>query len=305
MLRLFDTNEIKDAGVRATFKGESLDVTSDEEGYIEIALDGLDASLPDALTFEEMQLDLIRPGASLEGPARPANAPILLPAKSAEFAIISDIDDTILKTGATSLFRNLKTTFLNAVEQRIPFLGVSPFYRALQRQGMTTPRNPIFYVSSSPWNLHDFLEDFMVLNDIPVGPMMLRDFGLDRSKLIKSGHGEHKLKAIETLLAFYPGLPFLLIGDSGQEDASIYKTAVERHPGRIQAVYIRGLREAPERDGRALALLAEINALGVEALLCPDLLLAAESAAKHGWIDHADVDEVRATVLAHRARRGA
>jgi len=314
MLRLFETYEIAAATVRARFNGESLDVVSDEEGYIDIALDGLEADLPERLTWAEVELDLKTTYGSRtkrgnrtkkrlkKTPLPPVRAPVLLPARTAEFAVISDIDDTILKTGATSLFRNLKTTFLNAVEQRVPFLGVSPFYHALQRQGAAFARNPIFYVSSSPWNLHDFLEDFMVLNDIPIGPMMLRDFGLDRSKFIKSGHGEHKLSAIETLLTFYPDLPFILIGDSGQEDAAIYKTVVERHPGRIQAVYIRALREAPERDGHARALLRDVEALGVEALLCPDLMLAAESAADQGWIEDEDVDNVRAMVRERRSQ---
>ena len=93
-----------------------------------------------------------------------------------------------------------------------------------------------------------------------------------------------KLSAIETFLAFYPDLPFILIGDSGQEDATIYKTVVERHPGRIQAVYIRTLREAPERDEPAGDLLRDIEAMGVQTVLAPDLLPAATTAAERGWI---------------------
>ena len=91
---------------------------------------------------------------------------------------------------------------------------------------------------------------------------------------------------------FYPQLRFILIGDSGQHDAGIYKTAVERHPGRVHAVYIRALNEAPERDPEALALLDEIDKEGVATALCADLICAAENAASHGWITSSAVEEV-------------
>jgi phosphatidate phosphatase APP1 len=294
MLRRFETDEIAGAQVRASFGGQGLTVVSNEEGYIDIAFD-LDAGLPETLTWKEMQLDLVDNNSGDASASPPVQLPILLPAQSASFAVISDIDDTIVKTGATSLLRNLKTTFLNSVEQRLAFPDVAPFYQALQRQGSIT-RNPIFYVSSSPWNLYDFLEEFMVLNDIPLGPMMLRDYGWDENKFITSGHGDHKLSAIETFLAFYPDLPFILIGDSGQEDAAIYKTVVERHPGRIQAVYIRTLREAPERDEPVGDLLQKIEAMGVQTVLASDLLLAAKTAAERGWVDEEDVQTIRLAV---------
>ncbi len=304
MYHRFESDEIAGARVKAHFGGQTLDLASDEEGYIETAFDGLDGSSPDRLTWESMRLELIEPYQA--GQPRPLSidAPILIPPADAAFAVVSDIDDTILKTGATSILRNLRTTLFNSVDQRSPFLGVTPFYKALQRGRGGEPRNPLFYVSSSPWNLYDFLEAFMELNDIPIGPMFLRDLGWDETKFIKSGHGEHKLAAIETLIDFYPDLRFILIGDSGQHDAGIYRTAVERHPGRVQAVYIRALSEAPERDPEARSLLDEIGEHGVQTALCADLLLAAENAAAQGWISASAVDEVRRDVERERRAQG-
>lgn len=292
MFRRFESDEIAGARVRAAFRGGSLDVVSDEEGYIDVAFDGLGETLPEGLGEEHMDLELLSPYQAGQPHPLTVKAPILTPSADADFAVISDIDDTILRTGATNILRNLRTTLLNSVEQRSPFLGVSSFYHALQRGRGDRPTNPIFYVSSSPWNLFDFLEAFMKLNDIPIGPMFLRDFGFDETKFIKSGHGEHKLVAIETLLDFYPKLPFILIGDSGQHDAAIYRTAVERHPDRIMAVYIRALSEAPERDADAQALLKQVEGQGVETALCRDLLAAAENAAKNGWIRASALEDV-------------
>ena len=36
-------------------------------------------------------------------------------------------------------------------------------------------RNPLFYVSSSPWNVYDVITQFLELQGIPHGPVMLRD----------------------------------------------------------------------------------------------------------------------------------
>jgi phosphatidate phosphatase APP1 len=300
MFDRFESDEIADASVRATFKGQTMDVRSDEEGYIQPAFDALGSCTPDTLVWDDMQLELLSPYQA--GQPRPVKVdlPILTPPSDAEFAVISDIDDTILKTGATSLLRNLKTTLLNRVDQRLPFLGTAPFYRALQQGRHSAQRNPIFYVSSSPWNLYDFLEAFMELNDIPIGPMFLRDLGWDETKFIKSGHGDHKLSAIETLMDFYPHLRFILIGDSGQHDAGIYRDAVKRYPGRVAAVYIRSLEEAPERDPKAQELLDEIAGHGVETVLSKDLIRVAENAAEKGWIPSSAVEHVAAHVKRER-----
>ena len=53
-----------------------------------------------------------------------------------------------------------------SVEGRIAFKGIGAFYRALELGGGAEVVNPIFYVSSSPWNLYDLLERFIELDGI-------------------------------------------------------------------------------------------------------------------------------------------
>ena len=151
-----------------------------------------------------------------------AVAHVLVPSPDAAFGVISDIDDTIVHTNATSLLGMARSIIRNAAS-RLPFEGVADLYRALHVE-----RNPIFYVSSSPWNLYELLHDFMEINGIPHGPMFLQDWGIDESTLILASHTEHKLAQIQTLVDYYPELKFVLIGDSGQHDPEIY---LQRDPG--------------------------------------------------------------------------
>ena len=46
-------------------------------------------------------------------------AEILIPYESAEFGVVSDVDDTIMQTGATSFLKHTKTVLLNNVSLRL------------------------------------------------------------------------------------------------------------------------------------------------------------------------------------------
>jgi phosphatidate phosphatase APP1 len=304
MLHRFESDEVAYARLRATFGERQAEVSADEEGYFEVSFDALGCLEPEPAAgrrWREVGLELLaprRPGQP--GPVR-AKAQVLTPPASARLGVISDIDDTIIKTGAYDLVRNWRTILLHSAESRIPFRGVAAFYRALERGAAAEPVNPIFYVSSSPWNLYDLLERFIELHGIPAGPMFLRDFGLDRTKLIAGSHRDHKVRAIERLFAFYPELSFVLVGDSGQHDAAIYAEMVRRHPGRVLAVYIRDVTESGELDREAQTLLEEVRRTGARVAFCPDLLEAAADAAAQGWITAAAVEEIRREVAAAAA----
>jgi phosphatidate phosphatase APP1 len=310
MLHRFETDEVPHARVRATFGHRRAEVTADEEGYFEVALDALGSLEPDppaAARWREVGLELLEPRRSGQPDPVRATARVLIPSASTRLGVISDVDDTIIKTGAYDLVRNWRTILLQSAESRIPFRGVAAFYGALER-GVGDggePVNPIFYVSSSPWNLYDLLERFMEVHGIPAGPMFLRDFGLDRTKLFTGSHRDHKLGAIERLFAFYPTLRFVLVGDSGQHDAAIYAEVVRRHPGRVLAVYIRDVTPGEDIDREARALIEEVRRAGTRATFCPDLLEAAADAASQGWISAAAVDEVRREVDAQPAAAAA
>ena len=221
---------------------------------------------------------------------------VLTPPTTADFGVISDVDDTILHTGATRLLTMATLTFLGNARTRLPLPGAGALYRALQR---TRERsfNPIFYVSSSAWNLFDLLEDFLELNDIPLGPLLLRDLGFDDNKFLKEGH-EHKLEKTRKLLAAYPALPFVLIGDSGQEDAQLYAAAAEDFGERIKLVLIRDVDpdETSWRDDLVKNAIERARTAGVPMHLVRDSKEAAEQAVSAGLLDSAVLSEIEAAV---------
>jgi phosphatidate phosphatase APP1 len=214
---------------------------------------------------------------------------ILTPAPTATFGVVSDMDDTVLQSEVTSFLRAARIVLLENALTRLPFPGVAAFYRALERGATGAEANPIFYVSSSPWNLYDVIDGFLEAQRIPTGPLLLRDWDLGR---LSERHARHKGTVIREIFDTYPELPFLLIGDSGQEDPEIYAELVRERPGRIRAVYIRNVTASTERAGRIRALAREIADAGSTLVLADDTMAAARHAALHGWIASDSLDEI-------------
>jgi phosphatidate phosphatase APP1 len=210
-----------------------------------------------------------------------ATAHILAPAPTATFGVVSDMDDTVLQSEVTSFLRAARMVLLENALTRLPFPGVAAFYRALERGATGAEANPIFYVSSSPWNLYDVIDGFLEAQRIPAGPLLLRDWDFGR---LSERHGRHKGLVIREIFDAYPELPFLLVGDSGQEDPEIYAELVRERPGRVKAVYIRNVTPHAERLARIEALAREIAAAGSTLVLADDTLAVARHAAMHGWI---------------------
>ncbi len=286
----FESDEIRGARVRVTFGEAVTEAVTDEEGFFEL---WLPVSLPEAHDYlQEVALELLEP-------LRPSQTEVhfqtevVVPPPNARFGVISDVDDTVLQTGATDLLSAAKKTFLGNARTRLPFEGVAGFYKALH-QGTDGNTNPLFYVSSSPWNLYDVLVEFFELNDIPLGPLMLRDWGLTPDELLPTSHGAHKLGAIQKILSTYPQLPFILIGDSGQEDPEIYHEIVHTHPDRILGIYIRDVSEEAGRKEAVQALAEEVKRDNAELVLVPDTVSAARHAAARGWIAGDAVPQVQA-----------
>ena len=206
----------------------------------------------------------------------------------AGFGVISDLDDTVVRSSATNVLKMAWIVVRNNAHTRLPFEGVAAFYRALHRGDDEESSNPIFYVSSSPWNIYDVLEDFLDVHGVPPGPLFLKDW----SPTVLGKPQDHKLGVIRRLLDTYPDLPFVLIGDSGEEDPEIYLQTVRERPGRIRAVYIRDVASA-ERDAEVRTLADEARKLGTEMVAVPDTVAAAEHAASIGLVAADTIEAVR------------
>lgn len=238
----FETDEVRLAPIRLKLSdGRIIKATTDSDGYylVDESMESL-GSLTNGEGWLPYEISYADP--FLKREIRSENhfaGEMLIPDDKAEFGIISDIDDTILHTGVASFlkWRALFNTFFINAETRIPLTGASEFYHQLHRGSSGQMANPFFYVSNSPWNLYRYLEFFLKKNNFPKGPVLLRSMAatLGRRKTVKP----HKAHEIENILKTYPKLRFVLIGDSGEHDADIYKAINEQYPDRILAIYVR------------------------------------------------------------------
>ena len=245
MLSLFLTDEV--AEVTVTAPAHNVSAVTDEEGYFTLLV-------PRGPSQGWAEVVVEAEGAQ-------AVLPVQVTAPEARLAIVSDIDDTVIETGAWTLWRNLWTTFSGSMATRRVFPDAVALLARLSERG----RNPVFFVSSSPWNMHAFLEGMFTRAGLVKAPLFLRDLGLSEVQLLSGGHGAHKGSVIDRLMAANSGLPFWLVGDTGQHDAEIYAAAALRHPGRVARVTLR-------RAGRDAATVpvADLRALGVPVDLLED-----------------------------------
>ena len=239
MLGLFITGEVANVTVSC---GDVTGVT-DDEGYFTILL-----PRDDATGWRTVRVTA--------GPAS-ADCPVMVADPSATLGVISDIDDTMMQTGAYSIWRNLWTSLTGNAATRVVFPDAVELMTQLSDGG----RNPVHYVSSSPWNFHGFLAEVLDRNGLPRGPMFLRDYGFSETQFITGTHGDHKGSAIDVVLGALPDLPFVLIGDTGQHDAEVYLAAARRHPGRISRVILHVPADGTDRDDAEHV--AALRALGV------------------------------------------
>lgn len=285
MYRRIESDEVPGVKVRGRFHELEAEAVTDNEGYFSLAF-APQWSGPIEQLWEQVELQLVA-----EEPVY-ATGHVLFPPPSARFGVISDIDDTVLQTYATELLRMARLLFLGNAHTRLPFPGVAALYRALQAGAGGMEGNPLFYVSSSPWNLYDLLVDFFQLQNIPLGPILLRDWGISETELLPTNHHNHKLEAIHSLLDFYPDMPFVLVGDSGQQDPEIYSEVVSRYPGRILAVFIRNVTTDHSRKEAITLLREKVEGAQSQLILADDSLAMAQHAAEQGWIDALILEDI-------------
>lgn len=263
MLRRFNSREVPQARVALRLGESRAEAETDDEGYFELSLTP-SAKETDGEGWQRAELELV--SAPVRGfSAARSVVDVLVPDAAAELGIISDIDDTVLQTHVTRKLKMIWVTLSGSPYTRMPFEGTTELYRALSAGASGRARNPVFYVSKSPWNLYDFLVDFMDYHQLPRGPLLLRDIGLREAPPL-----DHKSAAVRRLLDLYPRLPFVLIGDSGERDPDIYLTTAALYPGRIRAIYIRDLSRGASSDAAA-RLRDEARRQGTEML----------------WVEHA------------------
>ena len=265
-----ESDEVGGATVRICWADKHVELTTDSEGYVYLQTDHhLDISTlhhPSFLvTYQLLEQERI---------VYQVNTSIHVPHASSRLGIISDVDDTILQTGVTSLlkWRVLVNALTKHSHQRRPLEGAEAFYQLLHKGQTGKELNPVFYVSNSPWNIYDYITAFLEKFKFPKGPLLLRDIN---QKFLKKSDFEnsHKHQSIERILQMYPSLPFLLIGDAGEIDIDIYTSIAQKYPGRIKSIFIRAVKK-DAKTNRVRQMMKENSDLDTALIANPEEALS-------------------------------
>lgn len=276
-LKRFNSDEVKGANLRVTIFDQNFELSTDQEGYFDLEGTSKKAfqSAPNKNTWvpykvEVMGYDVFEVGK------------ILVPAQDKQYGVISDVDDTVLQTFATSRLRlkMLYATFFLNPYRRLPMEGIQQVYQQLDRNGTSGRQNPIFYVSDSPWNIYDSILTFLRIKKFPQGPIFLRDYGVHMLKK-KEEKDIHKLRTIQHIMEMYPNLSFLMLGDTASEDADFYLKFADKFPGRVKAIYIRHTKDTS--NARRVAKVIE-NRSDVNIIMVRKSAQIIEHARAHGFI---------------------
>jgi len=292
MLKRYVSDEISGVRVRVTFRGKEEIVETNELGLFHCYL-SFPGKPAHGLHFEKVFYELLDEVVDNQGPIK-AEGEVMIVSGGIDFGVISDIDDTVMVSHSTDTLKKLRLMLFKNARTRVPFEGVAAFYRALHTGKKGGPgQNPLFYVSSSEWNLYDLLVDFFEFRSIPSGPLLLQELEHSIFKFWKSGGGdhEHKFEKIRFLLSFFPELHFILIGDSGQRDPDIYLRVANEFPGRIKAVYIRCVKKSHKKHS-TMKIAGEMEKLDIPVLLINSTEEAARHALMNGYIDASSMPDI-------------
>ena len=275
--------------VTATLGTATSEAETDRDGYYRVHLNlfGKPAGGKDGWHAAKLTVAV--------GPIIEAETSVFIPPPGSRFVVVSDIDDTVMHTGVANKLAMLWRLFVARAESRVAFSGVAAFYRALHHGVNGGEANPILYVSRAPWGTYDMLTTFFRAHDIPVGPeLFLREWGLSWRHPWPRRASDHKCELIDNMLALYPDMPFVLIGDSGQHDPEVYADIVQRHAGRVTAIYIRDVTPNPQRRAKVERLARNVAGSGSTMVLAADCTVMAEHAAVSGLIGPEWVSKVAA-----------
>ncbi|MEO5684349.1 MAG: App1 family protein [Chitinophagaceae bacterium] len=245
LLRLFFVKPVPFADVTLRWQNQVLHNKTEADGFIKFEWA---AAEPVPAGWHNVEVDYT------EGRDTITGAGELFVPHVTQYGFISDIDDTIIISHSATVFRRLRALFTRNPRTRKIFTDVQKHYHLLSVANTTADApNPFFYVSSSEWNLYDYLEDFFSHNKLPKGAFLLNHIK-QWKELLQTGKTKHagKLIRVARILQAFPNQEFILIGDNTQRDPVIYKAIAEKYPGRIHAVYIRNVHRENESATREL-----------------------------------------------------
>jgi len=260
LLKLFILRPYPSAKVRLHFGQQTVEQQTEYDGFFKFewrALEDVSAG------WHQVEVELLDDN----GERLAVNTGSVYVPHITQYAFISDIDDTVMISHSATIGRRLRELFIKNPRTRKTFAGVAEHYNrlALSHTDAAHP-NPFFYVSSSEWNLYDYLVETFRFNRLPEGSFLLNQIKRwkDLVKTGKTGH-EGKLLRVMRILDAFPNQKFVFFGDNSQKDTDIYVTIALKYPKNIEAIYIRNIR--PERAAATRSTLEQVEGKGIHTRL--------------------------------------
>lgn len=223
--RQFFTTQVGFLPVTVTLGNQTIRTRTDRSGYVD-------------LLVENHGLEPGWHSATLEPAAgEPITAPVMIVSPTATSGLVSDIDDTIVVTSLPRAMIAAYNAFILHTNMRKAIPGMAEFYEYLLDP---FPDAPVFYLSTGAWNVYSSMLTFIQQNDLPIGPMLMTDWGPTPTGLFRSGM-EHKKTQLRNLLIMFPNIQWYLIGDDGQHDPIIYDELAREYPSRVRGIGLRTL----------------------------------------------------------------
>lgn len=207
---------------------EEFEVTADRGGVV-------DQIIPASLTPGWHTITLSG------GESAPVSAKIRVISDHAEVGVICDIDDTVMVTALPRPLLAAWNSFVRDEHARRPVPGMAVLLDRLAREH---PEAPVIYLSTGAWNVAPTVGRFLSRHLYPGGPLLLTDWGPTHDRWFRSGRA-HKRENLERLSAEFPHIKWILIGDDGQHDETLYAEHTIKRPESVRAIAIRELL-APE-----------------------------------------------------------
>lgn len=260
LIRLFFITPIPDARVMLEWQNQRFYSTTGSDGFFKFEWQ---SDSPVIAGWHDLKVDLL----DSDGQSTAIGEGKIFVPHITQYGFISDIDDTVLISHSGTTGKKLWSMLTKNPRSRKTFADVVNYYQLLStaHTELALP-NPFFYVSSSEWNLYDYLNEFFKYNQLPKGAFLLNEIK-KWYQLLKTGTTKHlgKFNRVERVLEVFPAQQFVLLGDNSQSDPDIYRLIADNYPDQILAIYIRNI--SPKKESLTKQVLESINNKSIYTLL--------------------------------------
>jgi len=213
-------------------------MSADANGFLTVSLPAGMPPGPIRITAQLLEPHYTAPEASTTVSVVGTTAPTL--------GVISDIDDTLTDTQIAHKLEVLKNTFFhNTYDVQIFAHAAQVIAAVAGADSALVPVLPVFYLSGSPWSLHERISDAFDRVGLPHGAMILRRYSQEPLDPF-----EFKRPHLLEIVDAYPGRMWILFGDSGEKDPEVYHALIQARPNVAAAVFIHNVTESDPQDPR-------------------------------------------------------